>query len=555
MRGLMMDVPLLVSAVLRHAAETHGETEIVSRTVEGPIHRTTYAALHERSQRLAKALLALGLGQGGRVGTLAWNGYRHLEIYYAAGGAGLVCHTINPRLFPEQIAGIIRHAEDEILCADLTFLPLLAGLAGKLGAVRAIVVMTDRAHMPPPPEGLPPLLCYEELLAAQPPGFDWPALDENTACGLCYTSGTTGMPKGVLYSHRSCVLHALGCCLPDVFELSARSVIMPAVPMFHVNAWGTPYSAPMVGAKLVLPGPKLDGASLRELILSEGVTFSAGVPTVWMGLLDWLDAQGEIAGEIAGAQGGLGALRLVGIGGSACPPVVIERLAARGVTVRHAWGMTETSPVALTSAPQAKHEGLPPRERLALSARQGRPLYGVEFRVLGADGQPVARDGVAFGRLLVRGPWVAAAYHGLEDSPAHATEPGWFDTGDVATVDADGYVCIVDRTKDVIKSGGEWISSIELENIAVSHPAVQEAAAVARPDPKWGERPLLVLVRRPGVAVTAEEIRAHFHGRVARWCIPEDIRFAEELPHTATGKLLKSRIRELYAEAMQAAGN
>lgn len=542
MRGLMMDVPLLVSAVLRHAATYHGETEIVSRSVEGPIHRTNYAELHARSQRLARALLALGVGPGDRVGTLAWNTHRHLEIYYAAGGAGMVCHTINPRLFPDQIAGIIQHARDAVLCADLTFVPLLQGLAGRLGEVRAIILMTDAAHMPPQPEGLPPLLCYEDLLAAQPAEFDWPLLDENEACGLCYTSGTTGMPKGALYSHRSCILHAMACCLPDVFALSASSVVMPVVPMFHVNAWGIPYAAPIVGARLVLPGPKLDGASLQELITAEGVTFSAGVPTIWMAMLDWLDAN----------QAGTGRLQRVAIGGSACPPVVIRRFEARGISVLHAWGMTETSPVGLANSPKARHAGLPEAERQALAARQGRPLFGMEFRIQGADGAEVPRDGTAFGRLLVRGPWVAAAYHDTPPGPAHA-EPGWFDTGDVATMDADGYVAIVDRTKDVIKSGGEWISSIELENIAVAHPAVQEAAAVARPDPKWGERPLLVIVLRPGAELTLEEMRAHFAGRVARWCIPDDIRIVEELPHTATGKLLKSKIRELYATPASAA--
>lgn len=541
MRGLMMDVPLLVPSLLRHAAEFHADTEIVSRTVEGPLHRTTYAGLHARAQRLANALVALGLEPGDRVGTLAWNGYRHMEIYYAVAGAGMVCHTINPRLFPEQIAGIIDHARDSVLCVDLTFMPLLQGLAGRLGAVRAIVVMTDAAHMPPEPEGLPPFLCYEELLADQPDHFDWLALDENEACSLCYTSGTTGAPKGVLYSHRATVLHAMASALPDVFNIGATSVVMPVVPMFHVNAWGLPYAAAMVGAKLVLPGPKLDGASLHELIAAEGVTFSAGVPTVWMALLDWMAANGQ----------GPGTLKRVGIGGSACPAVMIERFENMGVSVLHAWGMTETTPIGLAASPKAKHRNATPAERLALSGKQGRPLYGMAFRIVDAEGRDVPRDGRAFGRMLVRGPWVAAAYHETPDSPAHAI-PGWFDTGDVVTMDADGYVTIVDRTKDVIKSGGEWISSIELENIAVAHPAVQEAAAVARPDPRWGERPLLVVVLRPGASLTADEMRAHFEGRVARWCIPDDIRIVEELPHTATGKLLKSRIRQLYAQTEKA---
>jgi len=533
LRGMMMDVPLLVSSVLRHAALYHADTEIVSRTTEGPIHRHTYADAWARSQQLANALAALGLQQGDRVGTLAWNGFRHLECYYGIGGSGMVCHTINPRLFPEQIAYIVNHAEDRVLFTDLTFIPLLEGIAEHLTGVRAIVVMTDAAHMPQ--SSLPNLLCYEDLLAEQPAQFDWPDLDENTACGMCYTSGTTGHPKGVLYSHRSALLHALSASLPDVFDLSASDVVLPVVPMFHVNAWGIPYAAPMVGAKLVFPGPKLDGASLHELFEAEGVTNSAGVPTVWLALLNWLDANRK----------GLGTMRRIAIGGSACPPVMIQRFKELGVEVLHAWGMTETSPLGLANTPKAKHKGLGADESLALASKQGRPMCGIQFRVVDGAGNDVPRDGVSFGRLLVRGPWVCQGYYGVEVSPAHQTVPGWFETGDVVTMDADGYVQIVDRTKDVIKSGGEWISSIDLENIAVGHPAVLEAAAVAIPDEKWGERPLLVIVVKEGASLTREEVLAVFDGKVAKWCIPDDVRFVEALPHTATGKLLKSSIRAM----------
>ncbi|AWK85083.1 3-(methylthio)propionyl-CoA ligase [Azospirillum thermophilum] len=533
LRGLMMDAPLLVTSILRHAALYHADTEIVSRTVEGPIHRTTYGEAWVRVQKLAHALAGLGLKPGDRVGTLAWNGYRHLELYYGVGGSGMVCHTINPRLFPEQIAYIINHADDAVLFTDLTFVPLLEGIAPEIAGVKAIVVMTDAEHMPA--SSLPNLLCYETLLEGQPESFDWPELDENTACGLCYTSGTTGNPKGVMYSHRSAVLHGLASSLPDVFNLSSRDCVLPVVPMFHVNAWGVPYSAPLNGCKLVFPGAKLDGASLYELFESEGVTNTAGVPTVWLALLNWLDANRKKPTT----------LRKVAIGGSACPPVMIQRFRELGVEVLHAWGMTETSPLGLANTPKKKHDGQSADDSLALASKQGRPIFGVQFRVVDGAGNDVPRDGKAFGRMMVRGPWVCGGYYGLADSAAHASLPGWFETGDVVTMDADGYVQIVDRTKDVIKSGGEWISSIDLENIAVAHPAVQEAAAVARPDEKWGERPVLVVVLKPGQPLTAQELAAFYEGKVAKWCIPDDIRFVESLPHTATGKLLKTAIRDM----------
>jgi fatty-acyl-CoA synthase len=537
MLATMMTTPLSIPAILGHAATHHGDTEIVSRTLDGEIHRYDYAGAWRRTQQLAHALVGLGLAPGDRVGTLAWNGHRHFEVYYAAAGAGMVCHTINPRLFPEQIAYIVNHAGDRVLFVDASFVPLIEGIADQLAGVEAIIVLTDRAHMPSSTK-LAPLLCYEELIAGKPETFDWPELDENTAASMCYTSGTTGEPKGVLYSHRSTVLHAMTVCQPDLFGLGAQSVILPIVPMFHVNAWGLPYAAPMVGAKLVLCGARLDGASLHELMAAEGVTFSAGVPTVWMALLDWAAANDK---RFEG-------LERVIIGGAALPPAIAEKLQAHGIDVRHAWGMTETSPLGCVNTPKPRHRDLAPAARTALEAKQGRPVFGVEFSVVDADGREIAHDGTAFGSLLVRGPWITASYHGQAAMRTPA-RPGWFDTGDVVTMDRDGFIHIVDRTKDVIKSGGEWISSIEIENVAIAHPAVREAAAIARTDNKWGERPLLVVVLQPGASFDRAAMIAHFTGKVAKWCIPDDVVVVPELPHTATGKLLKSKIRELYAAA------
>jgi 3-(methylthio)propionyl---CoA ligase len=533
MLGLMMNTPLTVTSILRHAAAYHGETEVVSRSVEGPIHRTNYATLWKRSQKLANALKRLGLKKGDRVATLAWNTWRHIELYYGISGSGFVCHTINPRLFKEQIAFIIKHAGDKVLFADLTFLPILESLAPQVKKLKAVVMMTDAAHMPKSAK-LPKLKCYETLLEREKDAFNWPELNENTACSLCYTSGTTGEPKGALYSHRSSVLHAMTVAMPDVFGVSASAVVCPIVPMFHVNAWGIPYVAPMVGAKLVLPGPKLDGASLHQLMSDEGVSFTAGVPTVWLALLDWLDAEGK----------SLPGLKRVAIGGSAAPPVMLQRFAARGADVLHAWGMTETSPVGLAATLKAKHADLPENQKLALKSKQGRPLYGMEFLVVNGEGKAVQSDGVEFGALHVRGPWVASAYFKSKEKGAFARK-GWFHTGDVVTMDGDGFVQIVDRTKDVIKSGGEWISSIEVENIAQAHPAIKEAAVVARPDEKWSERPVLVAVLKPGASFTKEDMVAHYAGKIAKWSIPEDLFVVEQLPHTATGKLLKTEIRKL----------
>ena len=533
MLGLMMNTPLTVLSILRHAATNHGETEIVSRSVEGPIHRTNYGEVWKRSQNLANALKRFGLKKGDRVATLAWNTWRHVELYYGISGSGFVCHTINPRLFKEQIAYIIKHAADKVLFADLTFLPILESLAPHLKKLKAVVVMTDAEHMPKSAT-LPQLLCYETLLAAEKDEFDWPDLDENTACSLCYTSGTTGEPKGALYSHRSSLLHAMSIAVPDVFNLTSASVVCPVVPMFHVNAWGVPYVAPIVGAKLVLPGPRLDGASLHQLMTDEGVTFTAGVPTVWLALLDWLDAEKK---EIP-------TLKRVAIGGAAAPPVMLQRFAARGATVLHAWGMTETSPIAIAGSLLGKHETLTESEKLALRAKQGRPLFGVEFLVVNDDGVPIKNDGVEFGALYVRGPWVAASYFKSKDKPAFARK-GWFHTGDVVNVDADGFFKIVDRTKDVIKSGGEWISSIELENIAQAHPAIKEAAVVSKPHEKWDERPILVAILKPNATFTKDDMLEHYKGKIAKWSIPDDVIIVEQLPHTATGKLLKAEIRKM----------
>lgn len=538
MLGQMMQWPLLVSSILRHAASYHGDTEIVSRTVEGPIHRYGYAELSRRAKKLANALGRLGLEQGDRVGTLAWNGYRHLELYFGVSGSGMVCHTINPRLFPDQIAFIIAHAEDRVLFSDLSFLPILEALSDRLKGLKAVVIMTDEAHMPTSAV-LPDLVCYETLIAGESDEYEWPHLDENTASGLCYTSGTTGEPKGVLYSHRSSVLHAIASALPDALGLSAMDSVCPIVPMFHVNAWGIPFVAPLVGAKLVMPGPKLDGASVHELLEQEGVTFTAGVPTVWLALLDWMDSHAR----------SFTSLERVTIGGSAVPPVMISRFHDKGVVVRHAWGMTETSPLATVATLKAKHRALPPEQKLALLAKQGRPLFGVELRIRGADGKPIAKDGKSFGSILVRGPWVAAGYYDSPASPGHAEE-GWFDTGDVATMDADGFIQIVDRTKDAVKSGGEWISSIELENIAQSHPAIKEAAVVAKPDERWGERPVLVVQLQPDAHFSRQDMVALYTGKIAKWSIPDDLLIVEELPHTATGKLLKTAIREMVAKSL-----
>ena len=532
MHGLMMEQPLLISDLIRHADRHHGSTEIVSKTVEtGDIHRYTYAAAHARSRRLANALGALGVQMHDRVATLAWNGYRHFEIYYAAAGSGGVIHTINPRLFPEQIVYIANHAEDKVLFFDVTFAPLVEKLAPQLKTVKSFVAMTGRATMPK--SGIAGLICYEELLEAGGDRYEWPSFDERTAACLCYTSGTTGNPKGALYSHRSTMLHAYAAALPDALNLSARDVILPVVPMFHVNAWGLPYSCALTGAKLVFPGQHLDGKSLHGLFETERVTMSAGVPTVWLALLNYMKEQ----------KLKFSTLKAVVIGGSACPPAMIRAFQDDfGVQVLHAWGMTEMSPLGTVCTFKAKHASMSKEERDALQNKQGRAIFGVDTRIVGEDGNELPHDGKAFGDLQVRGPWVVTSYYKGEGGDP--LRDGWFPTGDVVTIDPDGYIQITDRSKDVIKSGGEWISSIDLENVAVAHPAVQEAAVIGVRHPKWDERPILVVVKKAGAEISREELLRFYEGKIAKWWMPDDVVFVSELPHTATGKISKLTLRQ-----------
>ena len=536
MNGLMMQQPLLVSTLLTHAERHHGEQEIVSRRVEGDVHRTTYRELAQRARRMANALAARGIKHGDRIATLAWNGYRHMELYYAVSGSGSVLHTMNPRLHPDQVVWIADHAEDQILFFDLTFLPLIEAIAPRVATIKAFVAMTDRAHMPATTK-IDNLLCYEELIEAQSPHFDWPTFDENTASSLCYTSGTTGNPKGALYSHRSTVLHTYAAALPDSLNCSARDVILPVVPMFHVNAWGLPYVACMVGAKMVFPGPWLDGKSLYDLFESEGVTMSAGVPTVWQGLLAHVEANGLK----------FSTMRRTVIGGSACPPAMMRAFQQRyDVEVLHAWGMTEMSPVGTVCTLKPKHQQLDAEQRMAVQAKQGRAVFGVDMKIVGEDGTELPHDGKASGELMVRGPWIIASYFkGEGGSPL---KDGWFPTGDVSTIDADGYMQITDRSKDVIKSGGEWIGSIDLENIAMAHPAVAMAACIAARHPKWDERPLLIVTKKPGSDVTRDELIHFYDGKIAKWWTPDDVVFVDSIPLGATGKMQKNKLRAMFQD-------
>ena len=536
MRGLMMETPLAISSLIEHAARYHGAREIVSRTVEGPIHRTNYAEAHSRAKRLVNALARLGVGEGDRVATLAWNGYRHFELYYAVSGMGAVLHTINPRLFADQIAYIVNHAEDSYVFLDLTFVPLVEAIAGRLDSVKGFVIMTDTAHMPETKLGN--VLCYESLLADQSDDYAWPVLDEGTASSLCYSSGTTGNPKGVLYSHRSTVLHSYAICMADTVALSALECVLPVVPMFHVNAWGIPYAAALCGAKLVFPGPGLDGASVHELLESEKVTLTAAVPTVWLMLLAYLQESGKT----------LGSLKRVVVGGAAVPRSMIETFEEDyGVRMVHAWGMTEMSPIGTMGTLLPGMAALPPEKRYDVQEKQGRGVFGVEMKIVDDDGKALARDGAAFGHLMVRGPWVSREYFRAEGGRILDDE-GWFDTGDVSTIDGDGFMQIVDRAKNVIKSGGEWISSIDIENIAVGHAEVKEACVIGVPHPKWDERPLLLIVPAEGGTLDRDAMLAFLEGKVVKWWMPDDVLFVDELPHTATGKLLKSELRERYAD-------
>jgi len=534
--GLMQDRPLLISSLIEFADIYHGDSEIVSRSVEGPIHRSCYSDVHRRSKQLAKALLALGCGDGDRVATLAWNGYRHLESYFAVSGMGAVLHTINPRLFPEQIVYIANHAEDKVIFTDLSFVPLLEQLAGELTSVKGFVVMTDESHMPA--TSLPNAHCYESLIAGQDDDYAWPLLDERSASSLCYTSGTTGNPKGVLYGHRSTVLHSFAACMRDVLGMASQEVLMPVVPMFHANAWGTPYAAAMCGTKMVFPGAMMDGASIYELLDSEQVSLTLAVPTVWLMLLQHLQESGKK----------LPYLNKVVIGGSAAPRSMIEAFERDyEVEVVHAWGMTEMSPLGTAGNLKPKHRDIGLDASMDIKSKQGRAVYGVDMKIVDDAGAELPRDGVAFGNLLVRGPWITNGYFKGEGGTVLDNDD-WFDTGDVATLDPDGYMQITDRSKDVIKSGGEWISSIDLENDAVGHPAVQEAAVIGVAHPKWDERPLLLVVKAEGVEVSREDLLEFMATKVAKWQLPDDVVFVDELPHTATGKLLKTKLREDFKD-------
>ena len=545
MLGLMQDFPLLLHRILDHAARWHGESEIVSRSVEGPIHRTTYAELDRRARALASAVnKRLGVELGSIIGAMAWNTWRHMEIWYGVTGLGGIVHTLNPRLFADQLDYIINHAGDKWIFADLTFVPLFEKLQDRLTSVKGFVVMTDRAHMPAD-TSLRNAICYEELIAEGDESFAWPQFDENTACGLCYTSGTTGNPKGVLYSHRSNVLHGLSCNMADAKDLSSRDKVMPVVPMFHANAWSLAFSAPMAGSGLVLPGPKLDGASIYELLDGERVTYTAAVPTIWLMLLQHLEKNPELK---------LPHLARVFIGGSACPEAIMKVFVENyDVDVVHGWGMTEMSPIGTVGKKSGRTAQLAAGEWWNIKLKQGRPLFMVDLKITDDENRTLPHDGKVFGRLKVKGPAVARAYFKGEGASAFDAD-GWFDTGDVATIDEYGYMQITDRSKDVIKSGGEWISSIDLENTAMGCPGVLEAAAIGLPHSKWDERPLLVVVKKPGAEVSRDQVLAHMKGKVAKWWLPDDVTFVAEIPHTATGKISKLTLRERFKDYRFPAG-
>lgn len=540
MLGLMQNQALSISSLIEFADRHHGEVEIVSRRVEGDIHRYTYQDAANRSRQLANALDTLKLQQGERVASIAWNGYRHLEMYFGVSGSGRVLHTINPRMHPQQIAWVIHHAQDQMVCFDMTFLPIVKAIHTKCPSVKHWVALCD-ADALPTDTGIDNLQCYEAMLAVQPTTYTWPDLDENTASSMCYTSGTTGNPKAVLYSHRSTVLHAYAAALPDVMCLSARDTILPVVPMFHVNAWGIPYSAALTGAKLVFPGPGMDGKSVYDLIELEKVTYAAGVPTVWQMLLSHMQANKLT----------FSSLKRTVIGGSACPPAMITAFSEQfGVEVLHAWGMTETSPLGTLCTLKDKHQSMSDADKMKVRLKQGRAFYGVDMKIVDGEGAELPWDGRSCGDLLVKGPWVLREYYRGEGDTQTVMPliDGWFPTGDVAMIDADGYMQITDRSKDLIKSGGEWISSIDMENIAVAHPGIAMAACIGVKHPKWDERPIVAVVKKPGAECTREELLAFYEGKAAKWQIPDDVIFMDAIPMGATGKMQKSKLRELLKD-------
>lgn len=536
MFGLMQQQSLLISSLIEFANRHHGDGEVVSRRVEGDIHRYTWADVANRSRQMANALDGLKLAQGARVATLAWNGYRHLELYFGVSGSGRVLHTLNPRLHPDQVVWIANHAEDEILCFDMTFLPLVQAVHAKCTTIKRWVAMCDEDKLPTD-SGIPNLSSYESMIAGQSRDYTWPQLDENTASSMCYTSGTTGNPKAALYSHRSTLLHAYAAALPDVMCISARDSILPVVPMFHVNAWGIPYSAAMTGAKLVFPGPALDGKSIYELIEAEKVTFAAGVPTVWQMLLSHMKPNAL----------NFSSLKRTVIGGSACPPAMIDAFReSYGVDVLHAWGMTEMSPLGTLCTLKNKHLDLPEEAQMKLRLKQGRSIFGVDMKIVNEAGESLPHDGKTYGDLLVKGPWIIREYY-KQEGPSPLLD-GWFPTGDVATIDEDGFMQITDRSKDVIKSGGEWISSIDIENIAMAHPEILMAACIGMPHPKWDERPVVCVVKKPGAELSAADLLKFYEGKTAKWQIPDDVIFVDAIPLGATGKMLKTKLRTQLAD-------
>ena len=538
MFGLMQDHPLLISTIFEHATKNFSKQEIVSNTVEGGIHRYTYLDWSKRTKKLANAFKSFGLKESDRVGTLAWNGYRHLEIYYATSSSGLVCHTINPRLHPDQVSYIVNHAKDKVLCVDLNILPLVEQASENFKTVKAIIIMTDNENMVQTNfKDDIKVICYENFIKDHSDQFEWPLLDEKTASSLCYTSGTTGNPKGVLYSHRSTVLHAYGMNLKDVVPYGVKDVVLPVVPMFHVNAWGTPYAAPMCGTKLVFPGAKLDGESLTNLMNDEKVTISLGVPTIWLLLLNYLRESGKKIDTVK---------RLI-IGGSSCPRTLFEGFEDEfGAEVIHAWGMTEMSPLGTVNMPSLGEVPNNRTEYYDQKLPQGRTIFGHQMKLVDDDGNDLPEDGITQGRLLSRGFWVLKEYFEDSSEKDRFLDGGWFDTGDVAKIDQEGFMTITDRTKDIIKSGGEWISSIDLENICVGHPEVANAAVISVPHEKWEERPIVIVQPMPGKSPVKEEILEMYNGRVSKWMIPDDVIFTDNIPLGATGKILKNKLRDQF---------